>query len=283
MPIKTYVLLESTMPSAPIYNVINKKRHAINQIPKWRPFLQYTFMSEDNKNTTIRFKLNSNTIYLDKQVKEENIPANEKFTTRERDTLKFVNGALVIRNPVAQEFLESNPHFDNFKGFADELVRPFYKVYDKEKEVNEQYSLFQKTVKAAVSIEKMDLKAVQKLLISINGIGYVPSGDIKEAKNSLVNYMDNSEEAVDEILNNMPSERDFNIMLVGSLVAAGVLSFEALPNEVALKKDNGWSSVKSISSSEYSLDQRQELFVDHLSTSAGAELREVLQAIEEEL
>lgn len=283
MAIKTYVLLPHTQPVAPIYNVINKQRHRINQMPMWRPNLQYTFMNEDGRNVTIRFKLNSNTIYLDNQVKDENLPANAKFTTSERNALKFVNGALVVRNPVSQKFLDSTPHFSDFSGTTEEPITPYYTVYDKEKEVKSQNDLFKKTVKAAIKIEKMNLKAAQKMLIAVNGIGFTPPESLAEAQNLLVSYMDSSEEAVDDILKNMPTESEFVVMLVGRLVANSILSFEAVQNEVSLKKGNGWVSVKSISSTEYTTEQRHELFCNFLLSTDGANLKEALEEEEDKL
>ena len=300
MALKTYVLLDELKPTAPIYvQVSSTQRVRMDTLPQWHPYLLISFLDENkevtdydpdsptfgqkiknkmvNKNRTIRLKLTSNTPYQDEQIEKEKIPANIPFTNEERNAVKFVNNVLVTNNPVVQNYLEVYPGFNEFKGKCSvDGVRPSYKIYDKNIEVKSENENFKLRLKAANKIAAFDLKEAQDLLIRIFGTFYEVPTDVDAAQNALVAFMDSTDEAINEILKENTTIDDEIQILLGRLVSEGKLSFDAVPGEVAKKKNGQWINLKSISN-EYSPEQRQRYFAEFLATEAGKTLHDDLK------
>lgn len=282
MAIKTYVLLAHTKPTAPIYQRVNKdQRVRLDKRPVDHAYLKQTF-SLDNKNRTARLKLNANTIWQDEQIKPEvGIPANEPFTQEERDAVKFAYEILMTRNEVVQNYLESIPQFDgwigwkkdakgNLRGISTE--KPLYTLLDKEVIAKVTNDEFKKRLKAANKINDIeDLKEMQDLMIRLNGSFFTPPDNLVDCQNQLIEFVDDAnEEMLDALLK---EDKDVSVdeqatILIGRAINEGIISFEAIPNNVAKKKGDSWISVKEISS-EHSLEERKRYFSEFLTSKDG--------------
>lgn len=289
--LKTYVLLDHLKPTAQIYQQINKdQRVQLNTLPQWQPYLQMTFLDDADEvldydpksktfgqkiknekkgeNRTIRLKLNSNTPYQDEQIEKEKIPANTKYSQLEYDACKFRHNTISTINPAVQRYLEVYPGFEGFKGYCEEIPRVQYKLYDKNVEIKSENEGFKKRLKAANKIAELELGEAQDLLIKIFGSFYTLPETLEAAQNALVNFMDEGDEAMEEILKEDTTIDDEVQILMGRLVSKGVLSFDAVEGHVAKKKGSEWINLKAISN-EYTPLERQRLFSEFLTSPAG--------------
>lgn len=291
MAFKTYVLLEHLRPTAEIYQQVSKtERMRLNTLPQWEPNLQMTFLDESDEvvdydpqsktfgqkipnakkgqNRTIRLKLNSNTPYQDEQIEKEKIPANEKYTQVEYEARKFRHNTLSTVNPAVQRYLEVSPWMEGFKGYCSDVPQACFKLYDKNIEVKSENEGFKKRLKAANKIADLELPEAQDLLIKIFGSFYTLPETVEAAQNALVNYMDEGDDAMDEILKEDTTIDDEVQILMGRLVSKGVISFDAVEGQVAKKKGSEWINLKAISN-EYTPLERQRLFSEFLTSPAG--------------
>lgn len=299
MALKTYVLLDALRPTADVFIQLNKdQRSRISTLPQWQPYLQMTFLDEADEvtdfdpksktylqkipnekkgqNRTIRLKLNSNTPYQDDQIEKEKIPANEKFTQQEYKAAKFIHNTLSTTNPAVQRYLEVYPAFDGFKGRCEDVKQAAYKLYDENVEIETENTEFLKRLKAANKIALLELKDAQDLLLRVFGSFYEMPTTKSAAQNALVNYMDSSDEALDEILKEETTIDEEVQILVGRLVSEGKLSFDAVKGQVAKKKNDGWINLKAIGD-EYEPIERQRYFIEFLTSEAGKLLLEDLK------
>ena len=290
--LKTYVLLDAMNSTAPIFQQVSKtQRVQMNKLRQWDTYKQLTFTDEKGENKTARLKLNANTIWQDEQVKDLNIPANEKFTDRERLATRFVYGTLMTNNLVVQKFLEAIPQFDGFKGERDDIPAA-YTTYDKKTETKAANEDFRKRLKAATKIVELDLKGGEELLLAVYGSSYeLPKGDkesrLNDVQNALVRFLDeDGEAAVEEILKDRTGNVDDALaILIGKAVNMGILSFETVVGQVAHKRLDKWEPVKEISS-DYDIPTRQRYFSEWLSSPDGAlekgDIEKEIAAIEAE-
>lgn len=285
MPVKTYVLLPHTKPTAPIYQRVNKdQRVRFDKRPVDHAYLKQTFTTPDGKNRTARLKLSCNTIWQDEQIKPEiGIPANEQFTQAERDAVKFVNEILMTGNKTVQEYLESIPQFEkwkgwekdesgNFKGYSEE--KPLYTLLDKDIEAKTTNEEFKKRLKAANKVAGItDLKEGQDLMIRLNGRSFTPPNDLIDLQNALIEFVDDAnDEMLDALLKDEVSVDEKVIILISRAISEKIISFDAVPNQVAKRKGDAWTAVKSVSS-EYSMEERERYFAEFLTSEDGKLLR----------
>lgn len=267
---KVYCLLDHMKPDVPIYQHLgNGQRVKYEKWPQYRPQLRATFMNENGENTTIRFKEQSRTIDFYEQIEKEKIPANEKFTQRERDLLNFDNGFLVTNNPIVQKYVESYPQFQGFKGTSVDMTIPIYKIYDPVKEQANKNDDIRLRLSAMNKVMSLGLEDAQGLLIRLTNSFYnIPSG-IQEVQNALVALVDDyDEKGLIEVLKEDNFDDDVNI-LIGKAVTKGVLSFDAIENAVARKTATGeWNAVKDIPSS-YPLSERKRYFAMFITSEDG--------------
>lgn len=278
MPVKTYVLLPHTNSTAPIYIKVNKeKRVRLEKRPIDAAFLQITFTESDQgikegefpKNRTLRLKMNSNSIFQDEQIKE-GILANVPFTTAERDAVVFKQGVLTTRYDIVQKFLDSHPQNKKFKGLCDSIKQPLFEEYDKSVELKTTTNDFRKRLAAANKIAAItDLKEGQDLMIRLNGTFFKTPDTMDEVMSGLIDFLDNAEElGLDKILSDTVTKDEKITILVGRAINAGIISFDAKPNQVSLKKNNVWVDVKMISS-DLSGSERQRYFAEFLASKDG--------------
>ena len=300
MSVKTYVLLPHLWPTAPIFQQVNKdQRIQLRTLPQWHPYLRYTFLDESEettdydsesktfgqkipnkwkgKNRTARLKLISNTPWQDEQIEKEKISANEKPSDTEREAVKFIHNVLVTANPVVQRYLEVIPEMKGFKGRSEDVRQASYDIYDENVEIETENKNFLKRLEAANKIAKLNLEEAQNLLLRIYGSFFVVPQKLSLAQNALVNYMDESDEALDDILKEDTNLDDEIQVLIGRLVSEGKLSFDAVEGQVVKKKNDGWINLKAISN-EYTPLERQRYFTEFLTSEAGKLLLEDLRA-----
>jgi hypothetical protein len=270
--LKIYALLEHLNPTAPIYIRVSKdKRVRIDKIPQHQPYLRITVSDKEGNNKVLRLKLNSNTIDQSEQVKA-GIPANEPFTMAERNAVKFRNGILATNRPIVQKFLEAHAEMEGFDGLSDSVKQPMYKLLDKAAEVKATNAAFKKSLKAANLIAEMDVKTGQETLIRVYGTHYVPPAKLDEIQNALVEYMESSDSALDEILKGeelITVDEEIKVIL-GKLLAAKEISYDAVPDQISKNKNGNWVPLKFISSKDYDTAQRERMFMEFLQTRQGS-------------
>lgn len=276
--LKTYVLLSHTHATAPVYQRVNAdQRVRLEKRPIDHAYLRLTF--HDNKtgrNRTIRLKLGSDSIYQDEQIKE-GILANEPFTNAERDAVKFVNGVLMTKNPKVQAYLDASPQCEGFDGICDQIKGPLYTVFDKTIEVKNKNSEFRKRLAAANKIAGLELKEGQDLMIRLNGNFFVPPNDPDEVQNRLIDFLDQADEdGLDLILKDETNADEEITILISRAIAKGIISFNAIPNQVAKKISGNWVSVKNIPN-EYPAPERERHFKEFVLSDAGKLLLEDLK------
>lgn len=276
---KTYVLLESMDANAPIFlQTPEGRRSQIKKIPRHRPYLQVTFQDENGESKTIRYKEACNTILLEEQVDKFKIPANAKFTQTERDAPYFKFGILTTNKKNLQQFLESHPEFDGFKGYCDVVKSPKFRLLDEKKEEQVKNTDIKKRINAGYKIINMNLEDAQELLIRINGSHFEVPDDLATCQNMLTDFLDDTNErGLDEILKEKPTSDDAMKVLVGKLINAKLLEFDA-EGEVKKQSSDGskFVVVKSYPS-QYPIDEKVQMFSLFLNTDEGKNLKEDLK------
>lgn len=274
---KTYVLLDHMNPSnTSIYRRINKnQRQLMNKLPKYRPYMQVTFTDKDGNNKTIRYKSTTNEIYQDAQIKA-GILANEKFRSQEYRDLEFTNSVITTNKPTVQKYLETYPGFAGFEGSCADVKRQEYTLYDKANEIKTSNATTKKRLEAGNKIFSLDLDGTKELLYRIYGSSYVPSEIVDDNHAALIEYLDGSDDAIEDILKETVNSDDEATILIGKLLTADLISFDALKGQVAKKKGKDWIPVKAISN-EYSFDERKRHLGEFLTSDAGKTLWDDLE------
>lgn len=285
---KTYQLLDQLAPTAPIFiQVAKDQKIRLNQRKSWRPYMVATIVDAEGNTKMIRFKIGVDSIYLTDQIKA-GVDANAKFTEAERQACHFVNGQLTTNLKILQEFLEASPQFNEYSGSANpEDIKPAYKILDVEVVKKQKNSTFRDNLRAANSIEAMSIEDAKSLLVAINGPLVPTPDDLIEAQNELVDLMDTSEEAFKKILKfadakaqgkkgYKPVDTSGNVdheinVLINLLLQNEVLSFDAVPDQIAFKRDGKWEGVKELDAS-YKPEDRARYLVEFLSSEAGEPL-----------
>lgn len=290
---KTYVLLPHTEGSAEVYHRVNQNQRArIYKRPVDHAYSKYTFRDREGKQRTNRLKLGCPTLDQATQIKEYLIPANEQFTTQERELLRFEYGVLITDDELVQRHLEESPQFVDFwtkdaKGKAcstNEQIRPLYKIHDRMKEVNEDNRIFDIRVDCAVKIKKLkDVEEAKALLIRLNGSFFKAPETLEECKGLLRDYLDDATEEMMEGL--LKEDKDVTVdekvtVLIGSAIALDILSFDKRVNQVTMKRGDKLVNVKEISSS-YSPEERKRYLAEFLTSSEGKLLySDIAKAVE---
>jgi hypothetical protein len=281
MSTKTYVLLDSMNADAPVYQTLpDGTRTKVVKIRSHRPTMRQTFQDKTGMSRTIRYKSNSNFIFQDEQLEKEKLEANVPWTTAERRDLEFKFGTLVTNKKVAQDYLEAHPEFEGFEGTCDEVGGRRYKLLDEIGEASIKNEDTRKRVKAANKVFDLDLEAAQEMLIRLNGSYFATPDDLAICQNMLIEFIDDAEEAgLDAVLkeNVEINIDDKTSILIGKLINAKVLSFDAVQGKISKKnKDGKWIEIREMSD-EYSLDERLRLFSDFLNTADGKNLKNDLE------
>jgi hypothetical protein len=287
MSTKTYVLLDSLNSDAPIYQrVVGDQRVKIAKPPFYPIYLRMTFQDENGISRTIRYKSGAtdaegkSIIDQREQIDKLKIDANDPFTQNERKDRMFRNGVLVTNKKILQDYLEAYPGIKGFKGTCDDVPVPIYQLLDKESEEKVKNSDIRLRVKAANKVLSLDLEGAQSMLIRLNGSFFETPKDLEECQNLLMEFVDDSEEGGLKAV--LKEDDEVNIddkttVLIGKLINAGKLSFDAVEGTISKKDKNGeWIKVRDMSA-EYSLDERKRLFSDFLNTKDGKPLKEDLE------
>jgi hypothetical protein len=278
---KKYVLLDHMAPTAPIYMNVNGNKMRLNTKKRWRPYLQVSVIGDDDTARVIRLKLSSNTIDQEEQIKR-GIPANEKFSEAERQAILFRNGVLITDVAIVQKFLDEHPQNEAFKGTSPDRLRPSFKVEVESEIAKNKYQGFKRNLQAAQAIDKMNDEQAEEMLIRVYGSFYEIPVDLESKKNALVEAMDSNPDVIDEILkgDNINIDDEISI-LIGKLVQAKLLSFDAIENNVSVKRNNQWIAKREISS-EYDQDHRTQVLAEFLATTRGKGLYDELNLLLEQ-
>ncbi len=286
MPLKTYVLLPVLDADAPVYQkTADDQRVQVKKIPVWRPYLRMSFQDEKGVGKVIRYKANA---FLDgkpvvdqrEQVEKLKIEANEPFSRIEYRDLEFKNGVLFTNKLSAQEYIETYPAFEGFKGYCDEVREPLYRLLDEAAESKIKNSDMRLRIKAANKVIDLELEDAQAMLIRLNGSFFTTPTELEECQNLLMAFVDDAEEAgLKAVLQDVGETTidEKTTILIGKLLNQGVLSFDAVKGTISKKDKNGkWIEVRQMSE-EYSLEERKRLFSDFLNTDDGKALKADLE------
>lgn len=295
MAIKTYVLLDTMDANAPVFQKLpNGERVQVKKIPLHAPTLRQEFYDKEGNAKVIRYKSHSKFIDQDKQIKEENIPANSKFTREEMDSRKFRFGICATGKVRLQEFLEAHPEFEGFSGTCDSIRTPKYKLLDKVGESKIKNDGTRLMVKAVNKVLTLSLEDAQAMLIRLNGSffetpnvnQYEGTDEEKreaatnECQNMLINFINDSES--EKALNAVLKEDSENTVdekttiLIGSLINAKLLSFNEVEGAISKFSNGKWVTVREIST-EYPTEERQRLFNNFLNSNEGKPLKQDLE------
>lgn len=285
MATKIYVLKPHTDGTAPIYVKVGGQRVRLQKRPIEHAYTQLTFFdNKTEKNLTIRLKLNCNSIWLDEQTKM-GLPSHITYrdgtfglvppTQAERDAVMFKNGVLKTSNPIVQQYLEASPQFEGFDGKCDKIRQPLYSLLDKEKDDDDDINLFDKQIEAGQKIKELEtLGDAQELMYHLNGFWFKAPETLKQCKVQLIKFLDDADDAMlDKLLADTKTKDDEVKILIGRAMAKGIISLTANPNQVSLKKGNGWVDVRMISS-ETPKEERTRLFAEYLLSKDGAALHD---------
>lgn len=281
MAFKTYVLTDRLNVSVPIYQRVNgDQRVPIIKRNGYAPFLQITCQDKAGISHTLRYKETSDTIFLDEQIEQKKIPANAKYTNSERNDRFFKNGTLTVKKANLQKYLEAYPGFEGSHYTSDEIPNPEYMLFDKVNLNKIQNAEIRKRVKAASKVLDLNLEEAQAMLIKINGSFFKTPDDLEECQNMLTDFVDATDDkGLDNVLQDAEKETvdEKTTVLIGKLVNAGVLSFDAVDGLISKKDKNGkWIKLREMSS-EYSMDERKRLFSDFLNSNDGKDLKNDLE------
>ncbi len=281
MAIKTYVLLESMDSDAPVFQqTVDGKRIQVKKIPVHRPTLRQTFQDENGVGKTIRYKESSTSVDQLYQMEKEKIDANERFTTTERNDLRFKFGTLTTDKLIAQTYLEAHPEFSGFKGRCDDVKQPRYRLLDTEKDEDLKNEDMRKRVKAATKVLSLSLEDAQEMLIRLNGSFFKTPDKVGACQNLLMQFVDDANDAgLDDVLKGSEeiTVDDKTTVLIGTLINSGVISFDQVQGKISKKgKDGKWITLRDMSA-EYTLDERKRLFSDFLNTDDGSDLKADLE------
>lgn len=286
MALKTYVLLPVLDADAPIYQTTQDgQRVQLKKIPTWRPYLRISFQDEKGIGRVLRYKSNAfdgEVPVLDQriQIDKLKLDANEPFTRNEMRHLEFKNGVCFTNSLMSQAYLEAYPGFEGFKGTCDDIREAQYKLLDQAAEATIKNDDIRKRVKAANKVVDLELEEAQKLLIRLNGSFFETPITAAECQNLLMEFIDDAEEGgLDAVLQDEENTTidDKTTVLIGLLLAAEILSFDAIQGKISKKdKDGKWITVRDMSD-EYSLEERKRLFSDFLNTEDGKTLKQDLE------
>lgn len=270
LEIKTYVLLDALNLDVPIYQQVGEnQRVKMTKMGTWAPYLQITFQDNTGVSKTIRYKETSKYVLQEDQIEKEKIPANTKWTTRERQDRIFRMGTLTTNKKSLQAYLEAYPAYDKFDGISDDYPQPCYKLLNKTEETKIKNSEARKRVQAANKIFSLSLEEAQALIIRLNGAFAGTPTDAAGCENVLIDYLDEcDEEGVDQILRDTINKDEEISILIGRLLSADKLSFTVNKNQVSRKVNGKWVDVKEISD-EYDLEQRKMYLSEFLTSENG--------------
>lgn len=272
---KIYVLLDHLKSTANVYQRVNKdQRVRIEMRPIDHAYGKISFTDKDGHNKIIRYVNGVDELDFHKQVKEFQIPANQKVEQSERDALRFQDGVLITTNLTVQKYLETSPQYeDNYKAGvrSPDVPRPMYRLHDPNKELETDNKMFRKRVAAANKILSLDLIQGQELMIRLNGAHFKPPATILEVQQGLVSFLDDANEAgIDDILK---EDKEVSVdeslrVLLSKAINYGIISPDKSPNQIVKIKGEKVIPLKEISN-EYSRDQRLQYFAEFLMTQDG--------------
>lgn len=278
--IKTYVLLDVLDSTAPIFQTLpNNQRSQIKKMPFYRPYLDLPVQDEKGKSKRLRLKYTSEFLFADEQFKENNIPANEKFTDEEYGDPTFRNGSLTTNNLRLQQHLEINPAYDKSTYTSTYVKRKEYTLLDLESAQKSKNSDFKKRLAASNKIDKLDLEEAQQMIIRLNGFSVETPKTVEECQNWLIAFLDDAEdEGIEAIMkeDKAITTDEKTAILIGELVNNKLLEFAADNYSINKPgKDGKKIEIRNIVAD--TLQERERLFGNFLDTSDGKALREDLE------
>lgn len=283
--LKKYVLSDAIKSTAAIY--VKTSENVTDGIRLTTPkrvtlHLAHVFTDKAGKQKKTRYKQGASSgIWQDKQIKDDNIPANDKFSDDERRDLQFVNGLLIAEesDELKVSFLDkdNNPQHEEFTGRNRNGITPVYRELDENALIDSENDFLLMTSQALTKIMAMERPEVAALLAMFYGSSFPIPEKVKECRNIACKALESNEQRLKMVINGEWGIDGKITILLSKALNKNVLSFETKPDYVQVKKNGEWIDVKMIVADTF--EQREILFRQYLATEAGELLRNDLEAM----
>lgn len=243
-------------------------------------FLQHVFTDKTGKQKKTRYKQGANTIYMDEQMKPEggNIPANDKYTDEERNSLFLINGVLVTSDAFLQSFLDkdNNPQREDFTGRSRGQLSGIFKELDEIAIADDENDFIHNTAKALTKIFAMNLVEVQSLVALLFGSSYPTPERLKDCQNICAKSLEGNEERINLVLNGDWGKDGEITVLLNKAINKDIITLIQKDGYVEMKKAGSWVDVKMIVAETF--EQKEALFRQFLASEEGELLRKDIEA-----
>lgn len=284
-----YVLIDAIKSTAQIYVGEKGSERAFRlDTPRKVPLrLQHSFADKNGQRKVTRLKLGATTIFLPDQVKNDSIPANDKFTDEERTSAYVINGVLVTNDTFLKSFFheDNNPQREEFTGRNRGGETAVIKELDEEALADEENDFIFKTAEAIIKIKGMNKEQASAYVSLFFGASFTIPERLKDCQNLLSKALEGSDEKIDMIINGEVSNPDDRItVLLSKAINKNLISFEVKPNYVQIKLNDAWQDIKMVTGDSY--EHREILFREFLASAEGElqrkQIEELVNEIQEE-
>lgn len=285
---KKYVLIDAIKSTAQIYIGEKDSERAFRlDTPRKVPLrLQHSFSDKNGQRRVSRLKLGATSIFLSDQIKNDSIPANDKFTDEERSVVYVINGVLVTNDIFLKTFLHEdfNPQREEFTGRNRGGETAVIRELDEEAVADEENDFIFKTAEAIIKIRNMDKEQASAYISLFFGASFTVPERLKDCQNLLSKALADSEEKIRMVLEGDVSNPDDKItVLLSKAINQNLISFEIKPNYVQIKLNGDWQDSKMVTGDTY--EQREILYREYLASQEGElqrkQLEDLVDAIQE--
>lgn len=285
IPVKKYVIVDAIKSTAQIFakaNINDKDGIRLDTPRKLRLFMQHVFTDKNGKQQKTRLKLGASSIFMDKQIKEDQIPANDQYTDAERNALYLVNGVMVCADEFINAFLheDNNPQREEFTGRNRGNLSPIFKELDEVAIADDENKFIFDTARALTKIFSMNLTEVQSLVALLFGSSYPTPTRIKDCQNICAKALEGNEERINLVLNGEWGKDGDITVLLNKALNKGIISFDSKPDFVQIKRGNDWVDAKMVVAETY--EGAEALFRQHLASPEGELLRKDIELLLEQ-
>lgn len=281
---KKYVLVDAVKSTAQIFaksNINDKDGIRLDTPRRVGLRLQHVFTDKNGKQKKTRYKQGASSIFMDEQMKPtgDNIPANDKYSDEERETLFLINGVLVSNDEFVHSFLDkdNNPQREDFTGRNRGGAGSIFRELDEVGIANIENKFIRDTAKALTKIFEMDLTEVQSLVALLFGSSYPTPSRLEDCQNLCSKSLEGNEERINLVLNGDWGKDGEITVLLNKAITKDVISFTNKADFVQIKKGKDWIDAKMVVADSY--EQREILFRQHLASPEGELLKKDIEGL----
>lgn len=281
---KKYVLVDAVKSTAQIFIKTGNGRDGLRlDTPrKVRLFLQHVFADKNGKQKKTRLKFGASSIFMDEQIKNDHIPANDQYTNEEREALFLINGVFVSSDEFVQSFLheDNNPQREEFTGRNRGNLSGIFKELKEDEIADEENKFIFDTARALTKIFAMNLEEVQGLVAHLFGSSYPTPPRIQDCQNLCAKSMEGDEERINMVLNGDWGKDGEITVLLNKAINKRVVAFDLKPDFVQIKKGKDWIDAKMVAADSY--EQREAMFRQFLASPEGELLKKDIENLVDE-